>query len=177
MIHDRAGRAFHATPGASAMFASEPRRRYLEAAVRRVAASLATRPREEPDAAAGLAMEVDLGGARYTLRGSFAGAGLFAAHETIVVLLERTSAALLTDGPLGERYRLTDREIEVARLLARGLTNAELAGHLGISPHTAKRHTESVLRKLGVKTRAAVAALLLGPGSPGMPGNGIGHGA
>lgn len=177
MIHDRTGRGVHATPAASAMLANEPRRRYLEAAVRRVAASLVTRPRSEPAAPTGLTMEVDVGGARYTLRGSYAGAGLFESRETIVVLLERTSMGVLADGPLGTRYRLTSREIEVARVLARGLTNAELADHLGISPHTAKRHTESVLRKLGVKTRAAVAALLMGPAVAGFASPGNGNGA
>ena len=143
--------------------AGEPRRRYLEAAVRRVVASLAALPSGEASQT-GLALEVDVAGARYRLRGSFAGAGLFEAHETIVVLLERVAGTISAD-LLSSRYRLTHREIDVARLIARGLTNLELSAELGISRHTVKRHTERVLHKLGVRSRAAAAAHLLGDGA------------
>jgi DNA-binding CsgD family transcriptional regulator len=74
---------------------------------------------------------------------------------------------------LGPRFRLTSREAEVALLLAQGYSNAELARRLGISPHTARHHTESVLAKLGVRSRAQAGALLHGwappPGGTGAP--------
>jgi DNA-binding CsgD family transcriptional regulator len=50
------------------------------------------------------------------------------------------------------------RELEVLRLLASGLSNAGIAGQLGLSPHTVHRHVASLLRKLDVPTRAAAAA-------------------
>jgi HD-GYP domain-containing protein (c-di-GMP phosphodiesterase class II) len=50
---------------------------------------------------------------------------------------------------------LTPREAEVLRLLARGLTNKEIAARLEIAPKTAGRHIESVYMKAGVRTRAA----------------------
>jgi len=68
----------------------------------------------------------------------------------------------LTSAPtdlLMARYQLTPREAEVARLLAVGKSNAEIAAELLISEHTARRHTEQVLLKLGVRSRAAVAPL------------------
>ena len=49
---------------------------------------------------------------------------------------------------------LTPREVEVLRDVADGLTNKEIAGHLGISLHTVKFHVESLMRKLVVSSRA-----------------------
>jgi DNA-binding NarL/FixJ family response regulator len=52
---------------------------------------------------------------------------------------------------------LTDREVEVLRLLARGLTNKEIASALDISTKTAGHHVQHVFEKLGVTTRSAAA--------------------
>jgi len=68
----------------------------------------------------------------------------------------------LGDEALQQRYGLTDRQIEVARLLAQGLSNAEIAETLGLSTYTARNHTEAVLLKLGASTRARVGAILRG---------------
>jgi DNA-binding NarL/FixJ family response regulator len=54
---------------------------------------------------------------------------------------------------------LTEREREVTRLVAAGLTNGEIAGRLVISPLTAKTHVSNVLRKLECRDRAALVAL------------------
>ncbi|KJK10089.1 hypothetical protein UB45_20270 [Terrabacter sp. 28] len=51
---------------------------------------------------------------------------------------------------------LTNRQLDVARLVARGLTNAELADHLYISPKTADHHVSAILTKLGLSTRRDV---------------------
>ncbi len=53
---------------------------------------------------------------------------------------------------------LTVREFEVARLIAEGLTNAEIAAQLSISPKTVSAHVEHMLAKLGVARRTEVAA-------------------
>ena len=62
-------------------------------------------------------------------------------------------------GTVDEPWRpLTAREFEVARLVAEGLTNAEIAGALSIAPKTASAHVEHILAKLGVSRRAEIGA-------------------
>jgi DNA-binding NarL/FixJ family response regulator len=60
------------------------------------------------------------------------------------------------DTPLRE---LTGRELEVLCLVAEGLTNHEIAQRLVLSEHTVNRHVANILRKLGLTSRAAAAAL------------------
>jgi DNA-binding CsgD family transcriptional regulator len=53
---------------------------------------------------------------------------------------------------------LTARELEVIRLIARGKTNREIAGELGISEKTVARHVSNIFLKLDLSTRSAAAA-------------------
>lgn len=75
-------------------------------------------------------------------------------------LVDATSRALEQGrSPPAQRprsYRLTRREMEVASLLRLRRSNAEIARTLGISGHTARHHTESVLAKLGLHSRTEV---------------------
>jgi pimeloyl-ACP methyl ester carboxylesterase/DNA-binding CsgD family transcriptional regulator len=54
--------------------------------------------------------------------------------------------------------RLTGRELEVAELVAKGLTNQSVARRLSVAPRTAEAHVENIRRKLGVRSRAQIAA-------------------
>ncbi|MFC9833726.1 protein kinase [Rhodococcus sp. NPDC127530] len=62
---------------------------------------------------------------------------------------------------------LTKRELQVAELVATGLTNRAIAERLVISPRTAQGHVEHVLAKLGFTSRAQVAAWIADRDSPG----------
>jgi len=59
---------------------------------------------------------------------------------------------------------LTERQVEVVRLLAEGLTNAEIANHLVLSVRAVDSHIAAALEKLGTRTRrdAATRAAELG---------------
>ncbi|OGQ93609.1 MAG: hypothetical protein A2464_06230 [Deltaproteobacteria bacterium RIFOXYC2_FULL_48_10] len=56
-------------------------------------------------------------------------------------------------------FGLTNREIEVLKLIAEGYTNNEISGMLFISPHTVKSHMIHIFNKLGVNDRTQAAVL------------------
>jgi DNA-binding CsgD family transcriptional regulator len=60
-----------------------------------------------------------------------------------------------TQGSAGD---LTPREVEILRLVAQGLTNAEIAEELVLSPHTVHRHVANARAKLGLASRAGAVA-------------------
>jgi pimeloyl-ACP methyl ester carboxylesterase/DNA-binding CsgD family transcriptional regulator len=60
--------------------------------------------------------------------------------------------------PASPGPRLTDRELEVADLVAEGLTNHAIARRLSVAPRTAEAHVENIRRKLEVRSRAQIAA-------------------
>jgi DNA-binding CsgD family transcriptional regulator len=61
-------------------------------------------------------------------------------------------------------HGLTVRELQVLRLLSKGLSDREIAERLFISPHTVMRHVAGVLGKLGVNSRTAAATLAVREG-------------
>jgi DNA-binding NarL/FixJ family response regulator len=82
----------------------------------------------------------------------------YAADELLVKVRRLdTRARPLSAG--AAREKLTPRESDVLRLLAQGLTQAEIADRLAISSKTVSTHIEHVLRKLGVHSRAQAVAL------------------
>lgn len=80
--------------------------------------------------------------------------------ELTVALLERTRSAGSSRPDAPGVAELTERELDVARLVARGRTNAEIAGELFISLGTVKSHLGSIQSRLGARNRVEIAARL-----------------
>ena len=78
--------------------------------------------------------------------------------ERVDALLALDSAAAEGDGGPVNLGELTPRELEVLRLVAQGLSDAEIAERLVVSPHTVHRHVANVRVKLRLSSRAAAVA-------------------
>lgn len=82
-----------------------------------------------------------------------------------VQLSPQVAKRLMTEVPLQDSpERLTERETEVLRLLAVGLSNKEIGQNLGIAEKTVKSHVSNILSKLNVlsRTQAAMHAVRIG---------------
>jgi DNA-binding NarL/FixJ family response regulator len=97
-----------------------------------------------------------------------AGDALLAPSVTRRVIEEYARRPVRRSGPAG-RDRLTEREVEVLRLLATGKSNSELAAHLHLGEGTIKTHISNMLTKLGLRDRmqAVVFAYESGLVEPG----------
>jgi HD-GYP domain-containing protein (c-di-GMP phosphodiesterase class II) len=104
------------------------------------------RPALEPDEAA------------RRLRGDVE-AGRLDRAATMAVLDAAGHPAPRVRGPLPAG--LSDREVEVLRLVARGLSNRQIGEHFTISPRTAEHHVQHIYAKLGVSSRAAAAVFAM----------------
>jgi DNA-binding NarL/FixJ family response regulator len=90
-------------------------------------------------------------------------------------LIERFAGTHAQTAPPGVE-ELTPRELEILRLVARGLSNAEIAATLVVSEHTVKTHVAHVLRKLDLRGRVQAVVLayecgIVRPGA-GLDGDG-----
>ncbi len=79
-----------------------------------------------------------------------------------------SATAVRAVGPAAER--LSERELEVVALIARGQSNKLIARALDVSPHTVKRHVANTLAKLGLASRGQIAAWHHARSPAGAPG-------
>jgi len=168
-ICDLTGNTVHQNPAFTAAVALEREPEKLERAIFDVVHALVGishdegRGTEHSAAAAGhrLTAQVSTSTAAYQVGGTFLGRELLGAELRIAVTLIRLAAHTpLSDAALQEKYSLTVRELEIARRLAHGQSTKEVAHACGISLHTARRHTEKIFQKLGVRNRSQVGPQL-----------------
>lgn len=98
----------------------------------------------------------------YGVRSIAAGEALIAPELTRAVIergVRRDREGLTPSGPLGVvPDSLTDRELEVLRLMAQGLSNDEIAAQLVVGRATVKTHVSNVLMKLSLRDRVQAVA-------------------
>jgi DNA-binding CsgD family transcriptional regulator/PAS domain-containing protein len=167
-ICDLDGRVVHQNPAFTAAVSGKPIEPAAEAAISEIISELSALTRDRHGSTMALAgaqvhREIASDTSMYEVRGSFLGRELLGAEVRAAISLQRVSPrAVLSDEALQGQYGLTEREVEVTRLLARGLTSKEIALTCGMSPHTARRHTEKIFSKLGVRNRSQIGPKLRG---------------
>jgi DNA-binding CsgD family transcriptional regulator len=65
--------------------------------------------------------------------------------------------------PAADLSQLSERELQIARLVGRALTNRQIANRIGRSPHTVNYHLRRIFRKLRIGSRVELAALAQRP--------------
>ena len=78
--------------------------------------------------------------------------------ELVLAAVERHVLLAHAEVVAGAERGLTNREEQVAALVATGASNHEVAAKLGLSPKTVETHLTRIYRKLGVRSRAELAA-------------------
>jgi DNA-binding CsgD family transcriptional regulator len=160
------GDALHQNRAMTDLLISDPERERIDGALRVAARTLAwlARNRREHGREVALSPQLDTirtQRATYRVRGSLLEVRPGTREPGMIIVLERFGADDVAPEVLQERFGLTRREALVALLLVQRRRNSEIAEVLSISPNTARRHTDSVLLKLGVHSRDAVPDAIL----------------
>jgi DNA-binding CsgD family transcriptional regulator len=170
MMFDLGGTLLHANPSVDRLMTSADTSRLREeaqhmawkigAVARRRSAPRASANRLERTGENHTVRRVRITGSMYQLRASTVGEQLLGSASAILVTITAAASEPLSDDALQNDFGLTAREIQVARLIAQGLSNSEIATRLGVKFFTARNHVERTLAKLGVPSRTRVGPLL-----------------
>jgi DNA-binding CsgD family transcriptional regulator len=165
MLCDERGRLLHASTNLTRMLGLDPESDRVQRAMKAAAHTLARLLQPSPGwtlarHGGSLASDVATERARYRVRGTLIDPALLGGGARLLITLVRLTPELPTVSDLRARFGLTDRQARVALMLAEGSSNARLAARLGVSEHTARHHTEQVLARLGLRSRAGVGRLV-----------------
>ena len=171
LLFDMAGQLIHANPAVDRFMTSADSSR-VRSEAQRLAWSLGATARRRPSTRADASRDgsepadtqttrtTRAGTTIYLLRASVVGPALIGAEPAVLVTVSASAVEPLSDDTLHAEFGLTPREIEVARLIAAGLSNNEIADRLGVRFFTARNHVERTLAKLRVTSRHRVGPLL-----------------
>ena len=98
-------------------------------------------------------------GRRYAVESS--GRSQKGVRRWLILVVEPVGDVSLDERSALERFPLTEREFEVARLVVQGLSNEKIARDMGISSETVKTHVRSIFEKSGTHSRAEFLAAVL----------------
>ena len=171
MLFDGSGHLLHANPALDRLVGSADAARLrseaqcmawtLGASTRRRSQAKLTHGRSSDAAPDGhVVRTVRIGAMVYHLRSAAVGQELLGAEPAVLVTMSASATEPLNDSVLHDQFGLTTREIQVARLIAEGLSNNEIADRLGVRFFTARNHVERTLAKLHVTSRHRVGPLL-----------------
>jgi DNA-binding NarL/FixJ family response regulator len=104
-----------------------------------------------------IAKDTPVGGVAVAVRAAAQGVAWLSPRAAELVLGRVRQRATEPAVEIGGEERLSARELDVLRLIARGMENAEIADALAISPRTAKNHVSNILAKLGMPSRVQAA--------------------
>lgn len=166
LVYDRSGREIGRNRACAHSLENDPQAGMVTGQAQRLARTLASLrfpvgQCANEDAFAPAERRVRTGCGTYRLSGT-----LWAGEDddgAVVVSVEAPRALLPEPAVLRARCGLTEREAEIACLLASGMTDRQVAARLFISHSTARRHAEHILAKLGMKSRSGLALRLMQP--------------
>jgi len=163
-LTDLAGNELHRNTALRAMAAAEPDWLVVERDFPKVLQACAVaggwRQGRAGDVNAQLRRVIRTSNATYVVSATPLNQGNLSREVTLALMVERSGAPAFPAAALRERHGLTARELEVARLLCEGATNEHVARTLSITASTARHHTESVMMKLHIHSRAQIAAAI-----------------
>jgi DNA-binding CsgD family transcriptional regulator len=133
----------------------------IDGAVREIARAMAEGSRGIRALPSAWVRRIPSGDAVYHVHGRLLDAEADGA-PAIVVVVERHAPEPPSEAELRSRFGLTRKQSRVALLLAEGLSNAEIAARMSVSPHTSRHHTESIMAKLRTSRRENVRDILYG---------------
>jgi DNA-binding NarL/FixJ family response regulator len=104
-----------------------------------------------------IAKDTPVGGVAVAVRAAAEGVAWLSPRAAELVLGRVRQRAFAQETEVGAEEQLSARELDVLRLVARGMENADIAEALAISPRTAKNHVSNILAKLGLPSRVQAA--------------------
>lgn len=169
MVYDtERGQEIHRNAALAAIERSDPEGLLVVDAMQQIAHRMSEKTRFADSTATALTMaaltqnrEIRTARNRYLLHPTLLPAGTCSRVASVLVVARSLSPALPSPIELCARFGLTRREADVAVHLAAGMSDDAIARRIGVSPHTARHHSEHVLVKLGLQSRKALGLFLM----------------
>ncbi|HUF14138.1 MAG TPA: helix-turn-helix transcriptional regulator [Longimicrobiales bacterium] len=152
------GREVHRNARFAELLEAEPERERLMEATAKLRARA---ERDADDISRESTLRIQTSCAAYDVSAVSCAPASFGYRTVVVVFIHRHGPAIPSAEQLHQHWGLSEREAEVALLLARGASNKAIGRALGIRPATVRTHGERVFIKLGVHTRKALGLVLI----------------